>query len=136
MLLNDDSTWPWLILVPKVPGAEEIHHLSVEYQRRLMEEIALCSAAIEKAYDVDKINVGAIGCVCRQLHVHVLGRKVGDVVWPRPVWGATNPVKYEAAAAEAAKRKIMKTLNTEIASRVCTDNEQIHPQMRAKKMRA
>jgi diadenosine tetraphosphate (Ap4A) HIT family hydrolase len=93
----------------------------VDDQRRLMEEIAQCSAAIEKAYDdVDKINVGAIGCVCRQLHVHVLGRKVGDVVWPRPVWGATNPVKYEAAAAEAAMRKIMEALNIEIVSRVCT----------------
>ena len=120
MLLNDDSTWPWLILVPRVPGAEEIHHLSGDDRGRLMEEIAMCSAAIEKAYDVDKINVGALGCVCRQLHVHVLGRKVGDVVWPRPVWGATNPVKYEAAAAEAAMRKIMEALNIEIVSRVCT----------------
>ena len=132
MLLNDDSTWPWVILVPKVPGAEEIHHLSVDDRGRLMQEIAMCSAAIEKAYDVDKINVGAIGCVCRQLHVHVLGRKVGDVVWPRPVWGATNPVKYEAAAAEAAKRKIMKTLNTERLILVSTSMEQT----RAKKMRA
>jgi diadenosine tetraphosphate (Ap4A) HIT family hydrolase len=120
VLLNDDSTWPWLILVPRVPGAEEIHHLSVDDRGRLMQEIAVCSAAIEKAYDVDKINVGALGCVCRQLHVHVLGRKVGDVVWPRPVWGATNPVKYEAAAAEAATQKIMEALNIEIVSRVCT----------------
>ena len=133
MLLNDDSTWPWVILVPRVPGAEEIHHLSVDDQRRLMEEIAQCSAAIEKAYDdVDKINVGAIGCVCRQLHVHVLGRKVGDVVWPRPVWGATNPVKYEAAAAEEAKRKIMKTLNTERVILVSTSLEE----QKRKKMRA
>ena len=123
MLLNDDSTWPWLILVPKVPGAEEIHHLSVDDQRRLMEEIAQCSAAIEKAYDdVDKINVGAIGCVCRQLHVHVLGRKVGDVVWPRPVWGATNPVKYEAAAAEAAMQKIMMSLASERPIRLSMKN--------------
>jgi diadenosine tetraphosphate (Ap4A) HIT family hydrolase len=123
VLLNDDSTWPWLILVPRVPGAEEIHHLSVDDQRRLMEEIAQCSAAIEKAYDdVDKINVGAIGCVCRQLHVHVLGRKVGDVVWPRPVWGATNPVKYEAAAAEAAMQKIMMSLASERPIRLSMKN--------------
>jgi diadenosine tetraphosphate (Ap4A) HIT family hydrolase len=123
VLLNDDSTWPWVILVPRVPGAEEIHHLSVDDQRRLMEEIAQCSAAIEKAYDdVDKINVGAIGCVCRQLHVHVLGRKVGDVVWPRPVWGATNPVKYEAAAAEAAMRKIMMSLASERPIRLSMKN--------------
>jgi diadenosine tetraphosphate (Ap4A) HIT family hydrolase len=123
VLLNDDSTWPWVILVPRVPGAEEIHHLSVDDQRRLMEEIAQCSAAIEKAYDdVDKINVGAIGCVCRQLHVHVLGRKVGDVVWPRPVWGATNPVKYEAAAAEAAMQKIMMSLASERPIRLSMKN--------------
>jgi diadenosine tetraphosphate (Ap4A) HIT family hydrolase len=123
VLLNDDSTWPWVILVPRVPGAEEIHHLSVDDRRRLMEEIAQCSAAIEKAYDdVDKINVGAIGCVCRQLHVHVLGRKVGDVVWPRPVWGATNPVKYEAAAAEAAMQKIMMSLASERPIRLSMKN--------------
>jgi len=119
--------------VPKVPGAEEIHHLSVNDRGRLMQEIAMCSAAIEKAYDVDKINVGAIGCVCRQLHVHVLGRKVGDVVWPRPVWGATNPVKYEAAAAEAAMRKIMKKLATERGILVSTSLEE---QKKRKKMRA
>ena len=121
-LLNDDSTWPWVILVPRVPGAEEIHHLSVDDRGRLMEEIAMCSAAIEKAYDVDKINVGALGCVCRQLHVHVLGRKVGDVVWPRPVWGATNPVKYEAAAAEAAMQKIMMSLASERPIRLSMKN--------------
>ena len=131
-LLNDDSTWPWVILVPRVPGVEEIHDLSESDQQQLMQEIAVCSRAIKLYYDVDKINVGAIGCVCRQLHVHVLGRKVGDVVWPRPVWGATNPVKYEAAAAEAAKRKIMKKLNTERGILVTTSMEQT----RAKKMRA
>ena len=105
-LLNDDSTWPWVILVPRVPGVEEIHDLSVDDQRQLMKEIALCSGAIKHYYDVDKINVGAIGCVCRQLHVHVLGRKEGDIVWPKPVWGATDPVKYEAGAADEAVRKM------------------------------
>ena len=68
--------------MPRVPGVEEIHDLSVDDQRQLMKEIALCSGAIKHYYDVDKINVGAIGCVCRQLHVHVLGRKEGDIVWP------------------------------------------------------
>ena len=63
----------------------------------------------------DKINVGAIGCVCRQLHVHVLGRKEGDIVWPKPVWGATDPVRYEAGAMDEAVQKmelsIVKLLN-------------------------
>ena len=114
-LLNDDSTWPWVILVPRVPGVEEIHDLSESDQQQLMQEIALCSRAIKLYYDVDKINVGAIGCVCRQLHVHVLGRKEGDIVWPKPVWGATDPVRYEAGAADEAVQKmelsIVKLLN-------------------------
>ena len=114
-LLNDDSTWPWVILVPRVPGVEEIHDLSESDQQQLMQEIALCSRAIKLDYDVDKINVGAIGCVCRQLRVHVLGRKEGDIVWPKPVWGATDPVRYEAGAADEAVQKmelsIVKLLN-------------------------
>ena len=114
-LLNDDSTWPWVILVPRVPGVEEIHDLSESDQQQLMQEIAVCSRAIKLYYDVDKINVGAIGCVCRQLHVHVLGRKEGDIVWPKPVWGATDPVRYEAGAADEAVQKrelsIVKLLN-------------------------
>ena len=96
--------------MPKVPGVEEMHDLSVPDQQQLMKEIAACSAAIDARYDVDKINVGALGCVCRQLHVHVLGRNVGDIVWPRPVWGATDPVKYEAGAAEAAVRKMKESI--------------------------
>merc|ERR1712216_532940 len=110
VLLNDDSTWPWVILVPKVPGVEEIHDLSVSDQQQLMKEIAMCSAAIDRWYDVDKINVGALGCVCRQLHVHVLGQNVGDIVWPKPVWGATEPVRYEAGAADAAVRKMKESI--------------------------
>ena len=114
-LLNDDSTWPWVILVPRVPGVEEIHDLSESDQQQLMQEIAVCSRAIKLYDDVDKINVGAIGCVCRQLHVHVLGRKEGDIVWPKPVWGATDPVRYEAGAADEAVQKmelsIVKLLN-------------------------
>ena len=109
-LLNDDSTWPWVILVPRVPGVEEIHDLSESDQQQLMQEIAVCSRAIKLYYDVDKINVGAIGCVCRQLHVHVLGRKEGDIVWPKPVWGATEPVRYEAGAADAAVRKMKESI--------------------------
>ena len=92
--------------MPRVPGVEEIHDLSESDQQQLMQEIAVCSRAIKLYYDVDKINVGAIGCVCRQLHVHVLGRKEGDIVWPKPVWGATDPVKYEAGAADEAVRKM------------------------------
>ena len=101
MLLNDDKTWPWLILVPRVPGAVELHDLSEDDQTLLMREITLCSRAIQRQFNPDKINTGALGCVCRQLHVHVLGRFENDPVWPAPVWGATKPVEYEAEEVSA-----------------------------------
>lgn len=38
--------------------------------------------------------------MCRQLHVHVLGRFEGDAAWPGPVWGATKAVPYPEDGAE------------------------------------
>jgi diadenosine tetraphosphate (Ap4A) HIT family hydrolase len=36
---------------------------------------------------VEKLNVGALGNVTPQLHVHVVGRRADDPAWPGPVWG-------------------------------------------------
>jgi len=43
---------------------------------------------------VDKLNVGAIGNVTAQLHVHVVGRRRDDGLWPDPVWGRGPAVPY------------------------------------------
>ena len=37
---------------------------------------------------VEKINIGALGNIVRQLHFHVIGRHDGDPAWPGPVWGS------------------------------------------------
>jgi len=52
------------------------------------------------------LNTGMIGCVCRQLHCHVLGRFENDVCWPKPVWGASEPVKYSEEEARKTCEKI------------------------------
>ena len=91
-----------MILVPRVKDAVEIHDLGDEDQAQLMREVSQCSRGIKRHFKgVNKMNVDAIGRVCRQLHVHVLGRFENDVVWPRPVWGATNPKPYGDKATEA-----------------------------------
>ena len=60
---------------------------------------------------VDKLNVGALGNVVAQLHVHVVGRRVDDPAWPGPVWGAGEPVGYPAdalaRALDAARRALL-----------------------------
>ena len=100
-LLMDDARYPWLILVPRRVGLSEIVDLTAEDRAVLIEEIAAASAFLRALPRVDKLNVGALGNVVRQLHVHVVGRAIGDPAWPGPVWGAGEARPYESGAAEA-----------------------------------
>jgi diadenosine tetraphosphate (Ap4A) HIT family hydrolase len=85
--LMNDCRWPWLILVPMISGASEMHDLPNKQQRRLAEEMTLSGAALKRATACEKINTAALGNIVRQLHVHVVARNTGDANWPAPVWG-------------------------------------------------
>ncbi|MEL7044471.1 MAG: HIT family protein, partial [Pseudomonadota bacterium] len=37
-----------------------------------------------------RVNVGALGLVVPQLHLHVVGRRESDPCWPAPVWGCLD----------------------------------------------
>jgi diadenosine tetraphosphate (Ap4A) HIT family hydrolase len=99
VLRMNDATYPWLILVPRLTGAREIVDLSAADRVRLMDEIAWASQALKDLQHPDKINVGALGNVVPQLHVHLLGRFKSDPAWPKPVWGAAPPIRFEPAEA-------------------------------------
>ena len=92
--LQDDARFPWLILIPRVQGAVELEDLSVEQRAVLMEETVRAGALIRRLGAVEKLNVGAIGNVTAQLHVHVVGRRRDDGLWPDPVWGRGPVVPY------------------------------------------
>jgi diadenosine tetraphosphate (Ap4A) HIT family hydrolase len=106
-LLMNDARYPWLILVPRRAALSEIVELAAEDRAVLIEEIAAASAFLRAQPRVDKLNVGALGNVVKQLHVHVLGRAVGDSAWPGPVWGvgARQPYAAERAAALIAQAR-------------------------------
>lgn len=93
-LLMNDSSVPWLILVPKREGVSEIHALPKEDRAQLIEEVSAVSEAIEEIYSPDKINIGALGNIVPQLHIHVIGRSKGDRAWPGPIWGQGEAVPY------------------------------------------
>ena len=78
VLLMNDARYPWLILVPRRADLSEIVDLPRAEQMTLMDEIARVSEILRAEPGVEKINVGALGNIVRQLHVHVLGRRVGD----------------------------------------------------------
>ncbi len=110
VLLMDDCRFPWAILVPRRAGASEIHDLPPADRAILIEEIAEASRALKKVAHAEKMNIGALGNVVSQLHVHIVGRSAMDDAWPRPVWGAGERVPYAAGAAEACAVELRKAL--------------------------
>jgi diadenosine tetraphosphate (Ap4A) HIT family hydrolase len=100
--LMDDARFPWLVLVPRVADAVEWIDLDGAQQRLLLAEINQASTAIRAEAGVRKLNLGALGNIVRQLHVHLVGRHEGDDAWPGPVWGSGAPRRF--AARELAAR--------------------------------
>ncbi|MBV9418505.1 MAG: HIT domain-containing protein [Alphaproteobacteria bacterium] len=101
VLLMNDARYRWLVLVPRIADAIEIHDLSVSDRRLLIEEIARASEVLKRLTGAKKINTGALGNVVPQLHVHVLARNEGDPAWPGPVWGHSPAVAYEDSTRDA-----------------------------------
>jgi diadenosine tetraphosphate (Ap4A) HIT family hydrolase len=95
--LMNDARFPWLILVPERAGIAEVIDLDQRDQAILFDEITLVSRVLKATTKCDKLNLGALGNMVRQLHVHVIARFRGDAAWPGAVWG-TRTVAYEAAA--------------------------------------
>lgn len=115
VLLMNDSSFPWLILVPMREGATEVHELSKEDRITLIEEASLASSAISAAFSPDKINIGALGNLVPQLHVHVVGRTKNDRAWPGPVWGSGPAVPYSAEQLEQTLASLRSALSKELA---------------------
>jgi diadenosine tetraphosphate (Ap4A) HIT family hydrolase len=99
--LMDDARYPWLILVPRRAGMVEIANLAEAEQRQLWREANQGAAALRAVAPCDKLNLGALGNIVRQLHLHVVARTQGDAAWPGPVWGSGGAVPYAAEALAA-----------------------------------
>lgn len=100
LLLMNDSRFPWLILVPRRADMTEIHELTPSDQTVLTFEIAQISEMLKNITGCTKINVGALGNMVRQLHIHVIARNEDDAAWPGPVWGAGKSEPYGSGEAE------------------------------------
>ena len=98
--LMRDANYPWVLMIPRQAGLVEIIDLAPEDRLQLMEEIATVSAALKQVTGCDKLNVGALGNMVPQLHVHVIARFKGDAAWPGPVWGVKPATAYEDGTAE------------------------------------
>ena len=109
--LQDDARFPWLILIPRRPGLHELEDLTRDDRAALMEEMVRAGEAVRRLGEadgrpVDKLNVAALGNVTAQLHVHVVGRRRDDGLWPDPVWGRGAARPYGAQALQAVVSRV------------------------------
>ena len=92
--LNDNSKFPWLILIPKRNKISDISDLNSKDQILLMKEIVYVSKIMKKLFKTSKLNVEKIGNIVPQLHIHIIARSKKDISWPLSVWvvkGKTYP---------------------------------------------
>jgi diadenosine tetraphosphate (Ap4A) HIT family hydrolase len=111
VLLMNDARYAWLILVPRVAACTEILDLPEAQRAQLWQEINHVAAALREAAPCDKLNIGALGNIVRQLHVHVIARREGDAAWPGPVWGHGCKEAY----GDDALHSIMQRLRRELS---------------------
>jgi len=108
---QDDARFPWLILLPRVEGAVELDDLTADQRAVLTEEMVRAGEVVRAlgqaaGRPVDKLNTAALGNVTRQLHVHVVGRRHDDGLWPDPIWGRPGARPLSADDKDALLRAI------------------------------
>jgi diadenosine tetraphosphate (Ap4A) HIT family hydrolase len=110
VLLMQDCSYPWLILVPNIPGLRDLDELDTAQRNQVMAEVDLVSKTLKTLFAPDKINVANLGNIVEQLHIHIIARFKTDPAWPAPVWGKHPPVAYEAQALDALVEKLRTAL--------------------------
>ena len=90
VFLKNNADYPWLILVPRYENVRAMDQLPKSLQHQLMDEISALSTHVREHFKPDAINVGALGNIVQQLHIHVIARFTHDSLWPHSVWQATK----------------------------------------------
>ena len=111
LCLMNDCRFPWLILVPRRHGVTDIDRLIPADREALWCEVDQAMAALRAVAPLDKLNVGALGNIVRQLHVHVVARRETDAAWPGPVWGAGKAEPYAPQALTDIRARLRNALS-------------------------
>lgn len=111
LLLKNNATFPWLLLVPEVEqGIEDLHQLDAVRYLEVMEALRHVSEFVSAHFQPEKLNVACIGNQVRQMHLHIVGRSSNDPAWPGTVWAFEGSKEYDAEAVDnitAAAREFL-----------------------------
>ena len=84
--LNDNSKFPWLMLIPKRAKVSQILDLKRRDQIQLLNEIQHCSKQMKRHFKCANLNVEKVGNIVPQLHIHIVPRHKKDPTWPLSIW--------------------------------------------------
>ena len=106
LLLSREAALHWFVLVPDT-GCEDLLDLPAAEREALLQTAADLSAVLKTSLGYPKVNLGALGNVVPQLHLHVVGRHPGDYCWPQPVWGREGTAQvYPEESLETLRRML------------------------------
>ncbi len=93
--LMDVQEFFWVVLIPNKPNLIELSDINFEERNMLLNFACDIGDFIKLKENLDKINIGMLGNVVSQLHVHVVARSKNDLAWPGPVWGWSDTNKLD-----------------------------------------
>jgi len=106
----NDSRYHWIILVPELDNIYEWIDLSKEDQGTLHDESLLIQNALKDLYGGQSLNIGKLGNIVSQFHLHHIVRFENDPAWPGPVWGHSSAVNYSPQELESRISEIKQAI--------------------------
>lgn len=85
--LMDISEVFWVILIPKKSNLTELYELEIKDKNYLLNFAIELGDYLKSKGRYYKTNIGILGNVVSQLHLHLVMRNKHDPAWPGPVWG-------------------------------------------------
>ena len=85
----------WIVFIPNRPNLIELNDLNINERNYLMNFAIDLGQFIKYSKKYDKVNIGMIGNVVSQLHLHLVLRNKDDIAWPETVWGWKHMISVD-----------------------------------------
>ncbi len=113
IMLKSNATFPWIVIIPEVDSKfKDLHQLDNNDYLSVTATIKVVATFIEQYFKAEKVNLGAIGNIVPQLHIHAIGRFQNDPEWPNPVWGTSHKTQYSDDQIQVIKAAFAGWLST------------------------
>ena len=100
----------WIVLIPIKPNLIELSDLEVDERNELLNFAIDLGNYIKSDQNFNKINIGMLGNVVAQLHLHIVLRNKDDPAWPGPVWGWKSTSNLDEETKQTRSKLIVRYL--------------------------